>query len=58
MGLKVIYVVKGGPVINDATMDDATISNMDKLADEVITTGTDAVGLQKKEVSAEFLKSL
>ena len=50
MGLKVIYVVKGGPVINDATMEDVEISNMDKLADEVITTGCDAVGLQKKEV--------
>jgi uncharacterized protein with ATP-grasp and redox domains len=56
MGLKVIYVVKGGPVINDATMDDVELSNMDKYADEVITTGTDAVGLQKKEVSPEFLK--
>ncbi len=56
MGLKVIYVVKGGPVINDATMEDAEISNMDKLADDVITTGCDAVGLQKKEASAEFLK--
>ena len=57
MGLKVIYVVKGGPVINDATMEDVEISNMDKLADEVITTGCDAVGLQKKEASAEFLKA-
>jgi uncharacterized protein with ATP-grasp and redox domains len=56
MGLKVTYVVKGGPVINDATMEDAEISNMDKLADEVITTGADAVGLQKKEVSTDFLK--
>jgi damage-control phosphatase, subfamily I len=56
MGLKVIYVVKGGPVINDATIDDVEISNMDKLADEVITTGCDAVGLQKKEVSPKFLK--
>ena len=56
MGLKVIYVVKGGPVINDATMEDVPLSNMDKLADDVITTGTDAVGLQKKEVSPEFLK--
>ena len=56
MGLKVTYVVKGGPVINDATMEDVEISGMDKLADEVITTGTDAVGLLKKEVSAEFLK--
>ena len=56
MGLKVTYVVKGGPVINDATMEDVELSNMDKLADEVITTGCDAVGLQKKEVSADFLK--
>jgi len=56
MGLKVIYVVKGAPVINDATMEDVEISNMDKLADEVITTGCDAVGLQKKEASADFLK--
>ena len=56
MGLKVIYVVKGGPVINDATMEDVEISSIDKLADEVITTGCDAVGFQKKEVSADFLK--
>jgi uncharacterized protein with ATP-grasp and redox domains len=56
MGLKVTYVVKGGPVINDATLDDVEVSCMDKFADEVITTGCDAVGLQKKEVSAEFLK--
>lgn len=56
MGLKVIYAVKGGPVINDATIEDAEISDMDKLADEVITTGADAVGLQKEECSQEFLK--
>ena len=56
MGLKVIYVVKGAPVINDATLEDVELSNMDKLADEILTTGTDAVGLLKKEVSSEFLK--
>lgn len=56
MGLKVTYVVKGGPVINDATLDDVTFSGMDKIADTILTTGTDAVGLQKREVSPEFLK--
>jgi hypothetical protein len=56
MGLKVTYVVKGAPVINDATLEDVEFSNMDKLADEILTTGTDAVGLLKKEVSPEFLK--
>lgn len=56
MGLKVTYVVKGGPVINDATLDDVEISGMNKIADNILTTGTDAVGLLKKEVSPEFLK--
>ena len=56
MGLEVTYVVKGGPVINDATLDDVKSSGMDKLADCILTTGTDAVGLLKKEVSPEFLK--
>jgi uncharacterized protein with ATP-grasp and redox domains len=56
MGLKVTYVVKGGPVLNDATLEDAAPSGIDKLADKLLTTGTDAVGLLKKEVSAEFLR--
>jgi hypothetical protein len=56
MGLTVTYVVKGGPVINDATLEDVDISGMSKLADTIQTTGTDAVGLLQKEVSPEFLK--
>ncbi|MEM0216025.1 MAG: ARMT1-like domain-containing protein [Candidatus Bathyarchaeia archaeon] len=55
MGLKVYVAVKGGPVLNDATMEDAEFSGMTKIADRVITTGTDAVGLNIKEVSEEFL---
>lgn len=54
MGLTVIVAVKGAPVINDATLEDVEISGMGKIADKVITTGTDAVGLSPKEVSAEF----
>jgi hypothetical protein len=56
MGLHVTYVVKSAPVINDATMEDVEFSGMDKLADEVLTTGADAVGLQLKLVSPEFMK--
>jgi uncharacterized protein with ATP-grasp and redox domains len=56
MGLKVTYVVKGGPVLNDATLEDITPSGMNKLADKIITTGTDAVGLLPKEVTREFLE--
>ena len=55
MGLNVTVAVKGGPVINDATLEDVEVSGMSKIADRIITTGTDAVGLPLKEVSAEFL---
>ncbi|HIJ08055.1 TPA: DUF89 family protein [Candidatus Bathyarchaeota archaeon] len=56
MGLTVTYVVKGGPVLNDATMEDVDLSGIRVLADKICTTGTDAVGLLRKEVSPEFLK--
>ncbi len=56
MGLMVTFVVKGGPVINDATLEDVDFSGMNKLADKILTTGTDAVGLLQKEVSPDFLK--
>lgn len=56
MGIMVTYVVKDDPVINDATLKDVEISGMHKVADKIITTGTDAVGLLIKEVSPEFLK--
>jgi hypothetical protein len=55
MGLNVTVVVKGGSVINDATLEDAEVSGMSKVADRIVTTGTDAVGLAMKEVSREFL---
>ena len=57
MGLAVTYVVKGGPVINDATLEDTEFSGMNKLADNILTTGADAVGLLIKEISPEFLKA-
>jgi len=57
MGLTVIVSVKGGPVINDATLEDVEPSGMSKIADKIITTGTDAVGLAIKEVSPEFLST-
>jgi len=55
MGLTVTVAVKGLPVINDATLEDAQASGMSKIADKVITTGTDSVGLAMKEASADFV---
>lgn len=56
MGLTVIVTVKSAAVINDATLEDTEVSGMNKIADKIIVTGTDAVGLAVKEVSPEFLE--
>ncbi len=55
MGLVITAAVKGGPVINDATLVDAKASGLTELADKVITTGADAVGFVPKECSSEFM---
>lgn len=55
LGAKVTVAVKDEPVMNDATMKDALEVGMDKVADKIITTGTDAVGLPLHECSQEFL---
>lgn len=55
LGPHVIVAVKGGPIINDATMEDAKYVGMHEIADEIISTGADAVGLIPNECSKEFL---
>ena len=55
LGAHVTVAVKGGPVLNDATMEDAKYVGMHEVADNIITTGTDAVGLIPSECSDEFL---
>jgi uncharacterized protein with ATP-grasp and redox domains len=56
LGLTVTVAVKSSAVINDATFEDAEASGMANIADNVITTGTDAVGFAANEVSPEFLE--
>jgi uncharacterized protein with ATP-grasp and redox domains len=55
LGAHVTVAVKAGPILNDATLKDAQIVGMDKVADEVISTGSDAVGLFPNECSDKFL---
>jgi uncharacterized protein with ATP-grasp and redox domains len=55
LGAHVTVAVKHGPVLNDATLEDAKIVGMDKVADEVMSTGSDSVGLFPEECSKEFL---
>jgi len=56
LGCRVTVAVKGGPALNDALMEDALEVGMEKVADEVITTGADAIGIDPAECSGEFLE--
>ncbi len=47
------FAVRGGPVINDITMDDALLVGMDKLT-KIITTGDNAPGAVWESTSDEF----
>jgi len=61
MGPRVVVAVKSSPVLNDATMEDALIAKIPEVADKVITTGTDSVGLilseSSKELKRHFIES-
>jgi len=55
LGPHVTVAVKGKPIINDATMQDAEYVKMHQIADDVITNGTDTVGIILEECSKHFL---
>jgi len=52
--LDITYVVRGGPVINDATMEDARFVGMTDIV-RVIDTGVDFPGVVPEACSGEFL---
>jgi hypothetical protein len=54
-GVNVTYVVKGAPILNDATLQDAKMAGIDRLA-KVTSTGTDCIGVLLNECSREFLR--
>jgi len=53
LDVPVVYAVKGGPVLNDATMHDAEAAGLDEIA-EVVDTGSDAPGTVLRLCSEEF----
>jgi len=57
IGKAVIAAVRGGPILNDAVMEDARRVGLDKLA-KVIDTGNNFVGINRKKCSPVFLKAL
>ena len=55
LGAHVTVSVKGKPILNDATMQDAKSVGMQEVAEALIANGTDTVGLVLKECPARFL---
>ena len=53
LDVPVVYAVKGGPVLNDATLEDAQAAGVDRVA-KVVSTGSDAPGTILRCCSAEF----
>ncbi|MHA2060269.1 MAG: damage-control phosphatase ARMT1 family protein [Candidatus Ranarchaeia archaeon] len=55
LGSTVTAVVRGGPILNDALLEDAKLVGMDKVATKVITIGLPAVGVPQIHLtSVEF----
>jgi len=55
LGAHVTVAVKGKPILNDATVQDAKAVGMHEVADDLISNGTDTVGLFLSECSKRFL---
>lgn len=55
LGKDVVYVVKENPILNDATMEDAVYTGMDKIS-RVITNGSGYLGTYLQTVSKQFLE--
>ncbi|MEA4909720.1 MAG: DUF89 family protein [Chloroflexi bacterium] len=49
---RVVYVVKGGPIINDATYSDAVAAGLDQVA-EIVSTGYDTVGVMLNKINEQ-----
>jgi damage-control phosphatase, subfamily I len=51
---EIVYCVKSGPIINDATMEDAVSVGMVNCADSIIETGSDDIGVNWNNCSKIF----
>ncbi len=57
IGCQVIYAVREGPIINDATIEEARLSGLEEVA-RVVSTGCQAPGAVLDQCSPEFIAIL
>jgi hypothetical protein len=55
---RLIVVVRGKPIISDATMEDALLAGVDRIADEILTNGKGAIGVIEEELPEETMERL
>ena len=53
IGGRVSVVVRGRPILSDATIEDAKLVGMDEVADEILTNGKGAIGIIEEELPEE-----
>lgn len=58
MGLRVVGVVKGRPIITDACWSDLAVSGADRVMDEALTTGVFAIGVDMRVAPMELKEAL
>ncbi|MFP4580475.1 MAG: damage-control phosphatase ARMT1 family protein [Candidatus Sumerlaeia bacterium] len=56
--LIVISCVKAGPIVNDATEEDARVAGIDRVSDAIITSGSNWVGSPLDHVGQDFMDEM
>ncbi|MDR2943493.1 MAG: ARMT1-like domain-containing protein [Methanosarcinales archaeon] len=55
---ELILVVRGAPILTDAVMEDAKRLDMASVADRVLTTGSNSIGVMFEEAPPETIKAM
>ncbi len=53
-GLKVVLAVRGAPILNDATLEDALKVKIDEVVDDIVDSGSDVIGIDLKGAPKAF----
>jgi len=55
---KLTVVVRGRPILSDATLEDAKLAGLDEIADEVLTNGLGAIGIIEEELPPNTMERI
>jgi len=58
LGKRVVGVVRGEPILNDVTTDDAKRIGLDKIVDRLVTTNQFAIGFDLRKIGEDFKEEL